>query len=79
MFLDSSLLIEWRKGTRTALLQEILEKPELAPCINHIVVSEYLFHHLALFGGKAPLTLKESVQIAPLLRENDPTPFLIYL
>jgi hypothetical protein len=57
-------LIEYRKGTRTALLDALLQhSDQLDLCISEIVSSEYLFHLLALFGQKSPLSIKENKAI----------------
>lgn len=44
--------------------------------INQTVVSEYLFHHVAINGGKSPRTLKETKSIPGVLQLDDPLPFL---
>ncbi len=44
--------------------------------ISQIVVSEYLFYHLAELGQKSPRTLKESNKIPEILKTIDPAPFL---
>lgn len=76
IFLDSSILVEYRKGVQTALFDAIMEDETLNPCINQAVVSEYLFYHLAIFGGKSPLTLKTNGDAAFVMQKYDPLPFL---
>ena len=51
IFVDSSILIEYRKGSKTDLWDAILSDTDTVPCLNQTVVSEYLFHHMSLFGG----------------------------
>ena len=63
IFIDSSILIEYIKGNRTQLLDDLLDS-DYELVINSIVVSEFLFHNLAIFGGKSPLALKEANLVA---------------
>ncbi|MEM0992198.1 MAG: twitching motility protein PilT, partial [Bacteroidota bacterium] len=64
IFLDSSILIEYRKGIKVALLDQLIQHSnDLDLCMSETVSSEYLFHLLALFGQKSPLALKESKTI----------------
>lgn len=60
IFLDSSTLIEYRKGNHIDFFENIVGNSLWFPCISQIVVSEYLFHHLGVFGGKSPLSIKMS-------------------
>lgn len=76
IFFDSSLLIEYRKGNHTELFESLVSHSDWLPCISQIVVSEYLYHHLAIFGGKAPLSIKTAKEIENILVANDPTLFL---
>jgi predicted nucleic acid-binding protein len=76
IFIDSSVLIEYRKGSKTTLWEAILKNEEVTPCLNQTVVSEYLFHHLAIFAGKSPRAIKENDKIAETLLQHDPFPFL---
>lgn len=76
IFFDSSLLIEYRNGNHILLFENLVGDSGWNPCISQIVVSEYLFHHLAIFGGKAPLTIKTSNLIGGTLMANDPDLFL---
>ncbi len=76
IFLDSSLLIEYRKGTQTGLFEAIMADTDWKPCISQAVVSEYLFFHLAIFSGKAPLTVKSNQEIRQVLANGSPEAFL---
>lgn len=76
IFVDTSILVEYRKGSKTALWEAILKNTDVTPCLNQAVVSEYLFYHLAIFTGKSPRTIKESGKIAEVLQNHDPFPFL---
>lgn len=75
IFLDSNILIEYEKGTKTALLDALREK-NVQFYINSIVVSEYLYKLIGILGKKAPLTIKESGKIAETLEHYQTTAFL---
>lgn len=74
--LDSSVLIEYRKGAKLELLEALVALPDVELCICQVIASEYLFHHLAIFGEKSPRTLKENNAIGNLFSLNPPMPFL---
>ncbi|GAB4247160.1 MAG: type II toxin-antitoxin system VapC family toxin [Saprospiraceae bacterium] len=76
IFVDSSILIEYRKGSKTDLWDAILSDTDAVPCLNQTVVSEYLFHHMSLFGGKSPMSIKESGKVETVLLVKNPLPFL---
>ena len=77
VFLDSSVLIEYIKGNKIAVLEAIVHPDSnLDPCINHIVYSEFLFHFLAGISRKSPLTLKKSSDIKTILTQNEPIEFI---
>lgn len=76
IFFDSSLLIEYRKGNHIQLFETLAGGSEWEPYMSQVVISEYLFHHLAIFGGKAPLTIKTSNLIEDVLKANNPDLFL---
>ncbi len=71
IFLDSSILIEAIKGTQTALLERLMSDEEYECCISSIVVSEFMFHLLAVNSAVAPLTLKMQKQIPAVLQSNE--------
>ena len=71
VFLDSSVLIEAIKGTQTALLEKLMSDENYECCINSIVVSEFMFHFLAINSSVAPLTLKMKKQIPVILQNNE--------
>jgi predicted nucleic acid-binding protein len=66
VFLDSSILVEYERGSRTDLLDHLIDE-NYRLYISEVVLSEFTFHLLALKGLKAPLTLKVNRQIGPLL------------
>ena len=75
IFLDSSILIEYIKGNKTEILDQIIESKS-QPCINNIVFSEFLFHYISLISGKSPLTLKATSKIKTILEKKEPIDFL---
>ncbi len=71
VFIDSSILIEAIKGSQTALLEKLMTDENYDCCINTIVVSEFMFHFLAVNSSVAPLTLKMQKQIPAVLQNNE--------
>jgi len=77
VFLDSSILVEYYKGTKTDLLESLLlEIPETRLFICQTTLSEYFFQCLKTDSGKAPLTVKSSGKIAEALSSTDHREFL---
>lgn len=74
-FLDSSLLIEYIKGTQTDLLEHLFEA-KTDNFINHIVYSEFIYHFLSVMSGTSPLTLKKSERIGEILKKHKPIEFI---
>jgi predicted nucleic acid-binding protein len=74
-FIDSSVLIEYIKGTQTELL-ELLFAAQTDNYINPIVYSEFIYHFLSVMSGKSPLTLKKSTGISKILLEHKPIEFI---
>jgi len=71
IFVDSSTLVEYIKGNKTDLLEQLISsKNELFA--NAIVYSEFMFYYLAVIGEKAPLTIKESKQIKTIIEKHNP-------
>ncbi|GAB3954114.1 type II toxin-antitoxin system VapC family toxin [Spirosoma harenae] len=70
IFLDTSILAEYKKGTKTDLLDELIQRQYLL-CYNQIVLSEYLFVTLAHYGQKSLRTLKMANYIPELLDKHD--------
>jgi len=75
VFIDSSMLIEYEKQTKTELLDKLLESENLL-FINPIVVSEYLYQMLGILGGRSPMAICESKKIAATFESHDLTSFL---
>ncbi len=76
IFVDSSLLVEYIKDSRTDLLDALKSEPGINLFISQTVVSEYLFYHLAELGQKSPRSLKEAAAIPAILKTVSPLPFL---
>lgn len=76
IFIDSSIIVEYLKGVKVDLLNTLLNNERFKLCISQIVVSEFLFHSLAIYGGKSPLSLKMSGNIGEVLKNNKPHIFL---
>ncbi len=72
IFIDSSILVEFEKQTKTDLLLHLMRREEL----NSTVLSEYTYYLLAIEGGKSPRSVKEDRNIRAILSQNNPEPFL---
>ena len=70
ILVDSSILIEAIKGTRTALLKKLVDEHQGNCFIDVTVVSEFMFYFLAVNSTVAPLTLKMQRKIPKLLQHN---------
>jgi uncharacterized protein len=76
LFLDSSILVEYVKGTKTDLLDHLLSDAQYTLFISQIVISEFYFHALAIYGNKSPLTLKMSGLIGAIMQLQQPQQLL---
>jgi predicted nucleic acid-binding protein len=76
VFIDSSILIEFEKGTKTDLLTTLIAQ-DYQLYINSIVVSEYLYKLLAILAGKSPMALNESKGIKTTLDKHQTKDFLV--
>ena len=75
IFVDSSLLVEYEKQSKTDLLDALLESDHQI-FINPIVISEYLYQLLGILGGRSPMAICESKKIAETLAPHDTASFL---
>lgn len=76
IFIDSSILVEFEKQTKTDLLLNLMSDSSLDLLVNCTVLSEYTYYLLAIDGGKSPRAIKEDESISTILTRNDPEPFL---
>ena len=60
VMIDSSVLIEYIKGRKRKLLVELIGDTNVNCFVNETVVSEYLYHFLAIYGGKSPMAVQKS-------------------
>lgn len=75
IFIDSGLLIEYEKQTKTELLEALFTTGHQI-YINPIVISEYLYQLLGILGGRSPMSICESGKIAETLDLHDTETFL---
>ena len=75
VFLDSGLLIEYEKQTKTELLESLMGSGYRI-FINPIVASEYLYQLLGIIGGRSPLSIRESGKISETLSKHNTKLFL---
>jgi predicted nucleic acid-binding protein len=52
--LDSSILVEYNKVAKTQLLIKLISDADIECFINETVLSEYLYHFVAINGGRSP-------------------------
>src|ERR1043165_2290130 len=71
VFIDSSILVEAIKGTKTLLLEQLISEVQYECCINNIVISEFMFYFLAKNANVSPLTLKMQKKIPEVLQQNE--------
>ena len=75
IFLDTSILIEYIKGTKTKLLENLIANDNQL-YINSIVYSEFMFHFISSVTGKSPFTVKQKNEIGKILGLYNPMEFL---
>lgn len=66
--IDTSILVEYFKTTKTTLLDSLLADSKINCFINETIVSEFLFQLLKLNTGKAPRTLHEAGKLPDVLK-----------
>ncbi len=79
VFLDSSILVEWAKKTRTDLFDYLVVSNAYELCISQITLSEFMYYWLAIGVGKAPVTLKRDIAISDILQLYSPKDVLTKL
>lgn len=75
VFIDSSVLIEYEKQSKTELLDALLQSNHQL-YINGIIGSEYLYHLIGIISGRSPMSVSESKKIGELLSQHDTKTFL---
>jgi len=63
IFVDTSVLVEYLKGKHINFYEKMIIDKHLL-FVNQVVVSEFLFHFIALSANKSPLSVKMSGQIS---------------
>jgi predicted nucleic acid-binding protein len=76
IFIDSSVLVEFKKQTKIDLLMHLLGNSRIEPVISYTVISEYTYYLLAIEGHKSPRSIKESGAIAETLSRDYPESLL---
>lgn len=71
VFIDTSVIVEYLKGNHADFYKQLVSGDQLL-FINQVVVSEFLFHFIALNGNKSPLSVKTSGQIAETFANLNP-------
>jgi len=66
VMVDSSILIEFIKGKKIKLYTDLIIRPNTECFINETIVSEFLFHFLAVNSNKSPRSLQSSNGIAQI-------------
>ena len=63
VLIDSSVLIEYAKKSKTQLLNYLFEDDSIKCCIGETIVSEFLFQFIKFNTNKAPVTIKSAQKI----------------
>jgi predicted nucleic acid-binding protein len=70
VLIDSSVLIEYMKDSKTQLLTSLITNAETECFINEIIVSEFLYYYIGLYGGRSPRTVQSANQIAAIFNQS---------
>ncbi|MGI8635273.1 MAG: hypothetical protein ACR2KZ_07705 [Segetibacter sp.] len=68
IFADSSILVEFIKGKKEKLLNNIISKEENVVYVNETVVSEFLLYFIAVNGNASPRSLQTSGKISSIFQ-----------
>jgi len=71
VLIDTSILVEYIKGTKTELLSKLIEDSSISCCINETIISEFLYQFLKVTGGTSPQSLQSSGKIASLFSQSE--------
>jgi predicted nucleic acid-binding protein len=74
IFIDSSILVEYNKGNGIDFLNNLIGN-NFNLYINQIVASEFLYHYIAGFCKKSPLSAKVNKEIPKVFENNNPIEF----
>lgn len=75
IFIDSSLLVEFIKDRKVALLRELLSDELAHLYISETVVSEYLLYFLAVNGNASPRAIQSAGKVKDILGTHFPADF----
>ncbi len=78
IFVDSSIFVEAIKGNKIDFYNNLISTVGNEYFINEVVLSEYLFYALAVYGGSSPRTLKGRGAIPVLINTDFRKPVLKY-
>lgn len=71
IFIDSSVLIEYFKGSKLELLNHLAIIPNLKLVVNETVVSEVIYHMIGFIADVSPVTLKRKERISEVISKID--------
>lgn len=70
VMIDSSVLIEYMKDSKTQLLSSLISDSETECFINETIVSEFLYYFIGLYGGRSPRAVQSANQIATIFNQS---------
>ena len=70
IMVDSSLLIEYLKDAKKALLISLIDASDNECCINETVISEFMYYFLVINGNTSPRSLQSSNKIKLILETS---------
>lgn len=71
IFIDSSVLIEYFKGSKLKLLNHLAILPNLKLVINETVVSEVIYHMIGFIANVSPVSLKRKERVSEIISKID--------
>lgn len=77
IFIDSSILVEYIKGTKLTLLNRLVSHENNSCFVSETVVSEYLLYFLAINGNASPKSLKKSGKVTDIFNRHFNHKFLL--
>ncbi len=70
IFVDSSILVEFIKGTKSKIFENLVNTPSTELFINETVVSEFLYYFLLLNGNASPRSMQSSKRISNVFNNS---------